>query len=146
MSSYCSFTDVQSRLTLAGLDWAVNRDGGDTITATEITAYVTPALLKTDTEIDAAIQLHYETSGARGNALLTYIARDIAVIEVIENGGRTAPDSLLAACKRAREQLEQVRQGQLAIPGLNKRLPMPCFPNPFSNVAEYVDLRECDDE
>lgn len=146
MSSYCSFTDLQSRLTLAGLDWAVNRDGGSTVTATEIAAYVTPALLKTDAEIDAAIQLHYPTAVARGNAWLTYIARDIAVIEVIENGGRTAPDSLLAACKRAREQLTRVEAGQLAIPGLLKRLPAPYYVNPYQNVAEYVDLRECHDE
>jgi hypothetical protein len=118
MSSYCSFTDLQSRLTLAGLDWAVNRDGGDTVTSAEIARYVTPGILRTDTEIDAAIQQWYDPTSARGNTWLTYIARDITVVEVCENGGRAAPESFLLACKRAREQLAKVTTGQLRIPGL----------------------------
>lgn len=120
MSSYCSFTDLQSRLTLAGLDWAVNRDGGDTVTSTEIARYVTPGILRTDTEIDASILRWYDTTSARGNAWLNYIARDITVVEVCENGGRAAPESFLLACKRARDQLAMVTTGQLLIPGLTR--------------------------
>jgi len=148
MSSYCSFTDLQSRLTLAGLDWAVNRDGGDTVTSAEIARYVTPGILRTDTEIDAAIQQWYDTTLARGNAWLNYIARDITVVEVCENGGRAAPESFLLACKRARDQLALVHAGQLLIPGLTKITIQPYMATPGYGVKgiTVVNLQCCDDE
>ena len=107
---------------MAGLEWAANRDGGDDLTSAEVTRYVTPAILRADTEIDAAIQLFYDTPTARGNAWLKYLAVDLASVEAITNGGRQAPDNFVADAKRAREMLALVRTGQQLIPGLTRRL------------------------
>lgn len=136
MSSYCEFSDLQSRLTVAGLEWAANRDGGDTLTSDEVTRYVTPAILRADTEIDAAIQQYYDLTLARGNAWLKYIAIDLACVEAITNGGRTAPDNYVASAKRARDTLKLVTTGQQRIPGLAR-----LTTDPYVTSITLVDLQ-----
>ena len=140
MPSYCEFSDLQSRLTVAGLEWAANRDGGDDLTSAEVTRYVTPAILRADSEIDAAIQLYYETTGARGHAWLKYIAVDLASVEAITNGGRQAPDNFVADAKRARDTLALVANGKQRIPGLARRIPMLTAILPTPNIT-IVDLQ-----
>lgn len=143
MPSYCVFADLQSRLTVAGMEWAANRDGGDTLTSDEVDQYVTPAIMRADSEIDAAIQLYYETSAARGNAWLKFLAVDLASVEAITNGGRQAPENYVADCKRAREELRRVSIGQLRIPGLARRIPQQYASLPTENIT-IVNM-VCDD-
>lgn len=131
MTSYCSTSDLQSRLTLAGFDWAINLDGGDTVTSGEITRYVTPAIERADGEIDSKICLRYSLTAARGNAFLKYLAVDLATVFACTNGGRAATEQFLNDAKRARETLDAIQAGQLNVPGLNESQVVPYYAQPY---------------
>lgn len=134
-STYCVSADLSKRLTAAGLVYAGDRDDDGVLDASESTAYIESAIEQVDTEIDAAIQLKYETATARGNSWLKFIAVDLACVRAIENGGREAPAGLLEARDRARKQLELVANGELSIPGLTPRTTTPSvFPNNLIHI------------
>lgn len=121
-SNYCESSDLSKRLTANGLIRVADRDDfDDAVSSTELANYITTAIEQVGTEIDAAIQLKYETATARGNAWLKHVAVDLASVRAIENGGREAPAGLLEARDRARKQLDRIERGDLTIPGLSPR-------------------------
>jgi len=124
--TYCESSDLSKRLTANGLIRVADRDDfDDAVSESELARYIDTAIEQVDSEIDAAIQLKYEISTARGNVWLKHIAVDLASVRAIENGGREAPSGLLEARDRARKQLERVENGELSIPGLTPKTPTP---------------------
>lgn len=146
-STYCVSADLSKRLTAGGLVYAADRDDDDgVVNSAESSEYVDSAIAQVDTEIDAAIQLKYDTTTARGNAWLKFIAVDLACVRAIENGGREAPAGLLEARDRARKQLEKVECGELMIPGLAPRTPTPSiYPNNLMHIP-CITGRDCECE
>lgn len=142
---YCETTDLLPRLTAAGFDWAINREGGQVTTSQEVTRYVVPAIQRAGAEIDSKISLRYEPSAARGNLFLKFLAVDIAAVEVCTNGGRGATDQFLASAKRARETLDQIQSGRLNVPDLDPRAVGPYVPIPYDpggvTVVNFCDSR-----
>lgn len=146
-STYCESADLQRRLTASGLKYVGDRDDDDNaVSALESSEYIESAIAQVDTEIDAAIQHKYETTTARGNSWLKFIAVDLACVRAIENGGRESPAGLLEARDRARKQLEKVENGGLAIPGLTPKTPTPSvYPNDLVHIP-CITGSDCDCE
>lgn len=146
-STYCESADLQRRLTASGLVYAADRDDDDgVVNATEDSEYIDSAIAQVDTEIDAAIQLKYDTTTARGNSWLKFVAVDLACVRAIENGGRESPAGLLEARDRARKQLERVASGEISIPGLTPKTPTPSVhPNNLIHIP-CITGSDCDCE
>ena len=145
MDHFGETSDLQSRLTASGFNWAVDRDDNDgSVSASELLAYIEPAADQADSEIEMAIALIYDVTTAKGNKWLRFIWVDLATVRAIENGGREAPAHFIEERDRARKQLEMVRSGELTIPGLIPATPVPSnFP---TNSIHIPCLTGCDCE
>lgn len=115
---YCTATDITNRITPNGVKQFFDRDGDNSVSSTEIAAYINTSIERVDAEIDVAIQDKYDTAAARGNTWLKFIAIDLAVVAAGTIGGREVNTQLIEFADRARKQLEMVRSGELTIPGL----------------------------
>jgi len=115
---YCTATDITNRITPNGVKQFFDRDNDNSVSSTEIAAYINTSIERVDAEIDAAIRDKYDTVTARGNTWLKFIAIDLAVVAAGSIGGREVGTQMLEDRDRARKQLEMVRCGELTIPGL----------------------------
>lgn len=147
MVSYTTRDEVKHRLTSTGFRWAADRDGSGAVTEGEMVAIVDPALLYADGIVDAAIAQLVDTDDARAlsNAWLKDRATDIATYRAATQGGRRIPKVLRDDYERALEWLEDVRLGDMKVPGLDvlpseaQRVGRPTA----VNVASYGDGCGC---
>lgn len=137
---YCTTSDLESRLTGAGLKRAADREDFDgDANPVEMAAYIDPAIEAADTEIDAAIHMRYDPATARGNAWLKWIAIRLAAVEALTIGGRTdASPAMVEDRDISRKQLEQVRMGQISIYGLVEILPSDVTETDLENQRSIV--------
>jgi phage gp36-like protein len=125
MHDYCSTSDIQQRLTEAGVKNLADRNRDGSLSGTETTSSLTTAIGWAGTEIDAALTELMPISTARGaaNDWLKQRAVDLASFRACSQGGRSVPESLRLDYERSLQLLEEVRTGSRMIPGLTYQLP-----------------------
>lgn len=125
MPDYCSETDVQLRLTEAGVKNLVDRNRDGVVSPAEAANAIATAVTWAGTEIDAALTELMPVATARGssNDWLRQRAIDLAAFRACSLGGRSVPDSLQSDSERSLVLLEEVRTGARMIPGLTYQLP-----------------------
>ncbi|MEM7812567.1 MAG: phage protein Gp36 family protein [Planctomycetota bacterium] len=119
MTTYAARADIVERLTDRGIRWAADLDQGGSVSESENVATVDSQLAYASDLIDGYIAKLVDTAAIRaaGNDWLKGRCVDIAAWRVATTGGRTAPDVLRSDYDAAIALLEDVRDGQIVIPG-----------------------------
>lgn len=113
--SYCTRDDLISRLSVNGL-LQVADDDEDGVSDLAI---LDVAILSAAAEIDAALHPYIPLPFNGTNEWLRRRAVDLAVENLSERRGGDVPSSLARSAERSRQWLEQVRLGELRVPGLD---------------------------
>ena len=119
MPEYLSTTDVQNRLTAAGVQFVADRDGDGVVSPAEVEAYLVSAIEYAGNLVDAALTQFVEPALARaaGNGWLRDRALDIAACRAAGQGGDSVPARMQADFDFALQELERIRNGA-RVPGL----------------------------
>jgi hypothetical protein len=119
VAEYCISTNVQARLTEAGVEYLVDANDSRTTSSAEVTTSVTPCIEWAGAEIDFAIcnQLDPLPARQQNNVFLQGIAVDLAAFRLCGMGGRSIPESIMEGLTSARDKLKLLMQGK-TIPGL----------------------------
>lgn len=120
MPNYCTLTQLQHRLTEAGLRFVADRDKSGSVSSEESADYLDTALAYASNMIDAALCGIVAPAVARaaGNAWLADRAVDLAAYRAASHGGREAPASLSDVYRDALHLLRRVQRRQQSVPGL----------------------------
>lgn len=126
MAEYCTFTDVENRLTAQGILYVADRDNSGSASGTEETKYITPSIQYAGNLIDGylAKQFGGDLPRGDGNQWLRDRAIDIAAAQCVLVGGGKIPEDMAAAMKLSIEMLKQVASGDMRVPGLEYPSPI----------------------
>lgn len=116
--NYLTLTDLQNRLTEAGVRFVADRNRDGSVDATESTAYLTSAIEYAGNLIDGYIcrQVPPATARSAQNGWLRDRAIDLASHRAAGQGGRSVPATLTTAQQASLEELQRVQDGA-PIPG-----------------------------
>lgn len=117
MAEYCTFADVQNRLTEAGLNYCADRNRSGAVEPSEQAKHVTTSIAYAGGKIDIAVinsnqQLDPIAVRAQANIILRDIAIDIAVERVCGLGGHAVPPSVAEAAARSKDELVAFMNGK----------------------------------
>lgn len=120
MAEYCTFTDVENRLTAQGVLYVADRDNTGTASSEEQTKYITPSIQYAGNLIDGYLAKQFGNNLPRdgANQWLRDRAIDIASAKATEVGGGQMTPSLKESMQYSISLLVQVADGQLRVPGL----------------------------
>ena len=117
--SYCTQAQIQARISLAGVEYVADDDGDGVAGTTEKTNSLGTAITAADVEIDEALTPHgFSLPLSASDSWLTVQAINLAAEHACERSGGGVPASLAAAAQRSRDKLNQVRLGEIRVPGL----------------------------
>lgn len=119
---YCTRQQLVDRLKSAGVLYCADDDQSGNLSTTEY-GYVDQARVAASAEIDAAlatilVSIPYQQDDASLNEWLKQRCLDLACEWMAERGGGKVPPSLKEKADRARTMLDDVRIGQLRVPGV----------------------------
>lgn len=117
--AFCSVQDVVDRLSSTGILVLVDDDNDGILDASE-EAYIEDAIsYAASTEINPALMtVTASPSSYEGNETLKWWAVDLACERITQRKGASAPDPVVAAADRVRENLRAFRENRLIIPGV----------------------------
>lgn len=120
MAEYCSFTDVENRLTAQGILYVADRDNSGTASGEEQTKYITPSIEYAGNLIDGYLAKQFGMNLPRGggNQWLRDRAVDIAAAKAAEVGGGKVTEAMQASMSLTMTMLRQVADGDIRVPGL----------------------------
>ncbi len=123
MASYCEVSDIESRLSVYGVDWLVDVVTPDGVRQAGETSLVTQAIEYCSTIIDTYIQgfVHDIASRPTGNAWLRDRCVDLACARVFTLGGRDIPIVLQSESDKAMDWLKRAHNRDIQIPGFPYR-------------------------
>ncbi|CAB4177894.1 hypothetical protein UFOVP1004_36 [uncultured Caudovirales phage] len=121
--TYCTVSDVESRLTAYGVDWLVDVVTPDGSRQSAETSLVSQAIDYCNTIIDTYIQDFVRDIANRpaGNVWLRDRCVDLACVRVFTMGGRDVPAVLQTEADRALDWLHRAKLRDVQIPALNYR-------------------------
>jgi len=120
MAEYCTFTDVENRLTSQGVLYVADRDNTGTASGEEQTKYITPSIQYAGNLIDGYLAKQFGMNLPRdgANQWLRDRAIDIAAAKAAEVGGGKMTESMKDSMQYSISLLVQVADGGLRVPGL----------------------------
>ncbi len=129
---YCSESDIVSRLSYLGLLNCLDVPGDGVLSADDKAEMLVPVIAYASNLVDTYVAQQMPIESARGaqNAWLRDRAIDIAAARVIGTRGRELPENVKGDRDQAITLLEQIRTGQLLIPG---------FPYPAPANTRYMN-------
>jgi hypothetical protein len=123
---FCSTTDVDTRLTAAGLLYAADPTGSGSITDPKVVANRRYGLDRANSDINQALSttlnpgsLPLSQDDAARNETLRWLAADLASFYVAEIGGEGVPQTIKDAFDRAQKRLAQMEKREWRSLGLS---------------------------
>ena len=145
-TQYCSRADVENRLSAAGVAYVADDNLSGTATEPELVSTSDEAIAWAGSAIDAALEpwlnvVPISQDDANRNAWLKFRAIDLALEHLAGRRGGNIPESIRSSADRVRMELEQVRRGDLRVPGLT----YPVDNSDVQRVRDFGRPRICND-
>lgn len=124
---YCTLAKLTKWFTDQGLYWVSDDNQDEAISTAELENSLEEAILYADRLVDEALDPWMTPAAARSqnNEWLSDRSKDIATYEAASRGGRGVSEEIKLRRDDALSRLEDVRMGNLKVPGLN-------YPQPVS--------------
>lgn len=118
---YCSRTDMEHVWTPADVLAAADDDASGTL-STEEEAHITRAIDQAAEQMNAFLSCQYVLADLADNVWCRDINAVLAAYFLATRSGEVAPEGLAERATRCFAQLEQIRQGDLAVPSVNSSI------------------------
>ena len=128
MASYCTLTDVQRVLSVAGVNLRLDDDPS-----------VYPAVLdEASRQVDLYLVGDYDAAGLADNAWVRYATATFAAWEFATRRGNPAPTGIQKRFERYEDRLEKIAAGLMHVPGLaRRRTDVPTLSQPRIRLDPY---------
>jgi phage gp36-like protein len=117
MSAYCAETDLQDLISSSGETLRID----DYSAGANQTALIARIIAKASAQVDLYLLKRYTAATLTASDWVKYATADLAMCILCRRRGNPVPEVFNAQCTTVMEQLQQIMDGLLALPGASER-------------------------